>query len=474
MAKPTGFLDYKRIDPKKRPIKNRLKDYNELEIMLSKTELHKQAARCMDCGVPFCHTMGCTLENIIPEFNDLLYKNNWKKALQVLHKTNNFPEITGRICPALCEAACTLAINEPAVTIKQIELQLAEKGWEQEWITPEISENKTGKKIAIVGSGPAGLAAAQQLARLGHSVTVFEKDDRIGGLLRYGIPDFKLEKFVLDRRIDQMKKEGVIFETSTKVGQDISANYLNQRFDAVLITAGATIPRDLSIPGRDFKGIHFAMDFLKQNNKRVAGDKISKTTEISAKGKNVVVIGGGDTGSDCIGTSLRQGAKSVVQIELLPKPPEDRAENNPWPDWPLILRTSSSQQEGCERMWSINSKEFIGKNEKITSLNCVKLDWSKPDKNGRSTFDEIKKSEFKIKADLVLLAMGFIHVEHGLLVSENKIETDARGNIIIDENYMTNKKGVFAAGDAASGASLVLKAISTGRKAAEKIDEFLM
>ncbi len=474
MAKPTGFLDYKRIDPKKRPIKNRLKDYNELEIMLSKTELHKQAARCMDCGVPFCHTMGCTLENIIPEFNDLLYKNNWKKALQVLHKTNNFPEITGRICPALCEAACSLAINEPAVSIKQIELQLAEKGWEDDYIKPEISENKTGKKIAIVGSGPAGLAAAQQLARLGHSVTVFEKDDRIGGLLRYGIPDFKLEKFVLDRRIDQMKKEGVIFETSTKVGQDISANYLNQRFDAVLITAGATIPRDLSIPGRNFKGIHFAMDFLKQNNKRVAGDKISKATEISAKGKNVIVIGGGDTGSDCIGTSLRQGAKSVVQIELLPKPPENRAENNPWPDWPLILRTSSSQQEGCERMWSINSKKFIGKNEKVSSINCVKLDWAKPDENGRSTFTEIKKSKFKLKADLVLLAMGFIHVEHGLLVSENKIKTDARGNIIIDENYMTNKKGVFAAGDAASGASLVLKAISTGRKAAEKIDEFLM
>ncbi len=474
MAKPTGFLEYKRTDPKKRPVKKRLKDYNELEIMISKPELHKQAARCMDCGVPFCHTMGCTLENIIPEFNDLLYKNNWKKALQVLHKTNNFPEITGRICPALCEAACTLSINEPAVTIKQIEFQLAEKGWKEGWITPQIPETKTGKKVAIVGSGPAGLAAAQQLARLGHTVTVFEKDDKPGGLLRYGIPDFKLDKKVLDRRIDQMKKEGVIFETSTKVGEDISANFLNQRFDAVLITAGATVPRDLPIPGRDLEGVHFAMDFLKQNNKRVAGDKISKKAEITARGKNVVVIGGGDTGSDCIGTSLRQEAKSVVQIELLPKPPEDRAENNPWPEWPLILRTSSSQQEGCERLWSINSKEFIGKKGKISSINCVKLDWSDPDENGRSTFSEIAGSEFSLKSELVLLAMGFVHVEHGHLISENKIKTDSRGNIIVDQNYMTSKKGTFAAGDAASGASLVLRAIYHGRQAAEKIDEFLM
>ncbi len=474
MGKPTGFMEFKRVDAKKRPVKQRLKDYKEIELPLPVDELTNQAARCMDCGIPFCHAYGCPLTNLIPDFNDLIYKGHWEKALEILHSTNNFPEVTGRICPAPCEAACTLSINEPAVTIRQIEHQIIERGWQEGWIKPQISPGKTGKKIAIVGSGPAGLAAAQQLARQGHEVVLYEKDSRIGGLLRYGIPDFKLEKSILDRRMEQMVAEGVVFEPNVYVGKDVSASYLKKKFDAVLITAGAGTPRNLNAPGRDLKGIYFAMEFLSQNNKRVAGDDIPENQIINAKGKNVVVIGGGDTGSDCIGTSNRQGAKNVVQIELLPKPSDERPEGNPWPEWPLTLRTSSSQDEGCKRMWSINTKKFIGEKGQVKKLKCVKLDWSKPNKKTGAPFSEIKGSEFELKADLVFLAMGFVHVEHGPLVEDYNLELDRRGNILTDENYRTSESGVFAAGDASTGASLVVRAINHGRRAAEEIDKFLM
>jgi len=474
MGKPTGFMEFKRVDAKKRPVKQRLKDYKEIELPLPVDELTDQAARCMDCGIPFCHSFGCPLNNLIPDFNDLIYKGHWEKALEILHSTNNFPEVTGRICPAPCEASCTLSINEPAVTIRQIEHQIIERGWSEGWIKPQISPVKTGKKIAIIGSGPAGLAAAQQLARQGHEVVLYEKDSRIGGLLRYGIPDFKLEKNILDRRMEQMTAEGVVFETNVNVGKDVSAAYLKKKFDAVLITAGAGTPRNLSAPGRDLKGIYFAMEFLAQNNKRVAGDDIPDDQVINAKGKNVVVIGGGDTGSDCIGTSNRQGAKNIVQIELLPKPSDERPEGNPWPEWPQTLRTSSSQDEGCKRMWSINTKKFIGEKGQVKKLKCVKLDWSKPNKKTGAPFSEIKGSEFEIKADLVFLAMGFVHVEHGPLVENYSLELDQRGNILTDENYRTSESGVFAAGDASTGASLVVRAIDHGRCAAKEIDRFLM
>ena len=474
MGKPTGFLEFNRVDPKKRPVKQRIKDYNEIEIPLPLDELTKQAARCMDCGIPFCHAFGCPLANIIPDFNDLVYKGNWEKALEILHSTNNFPEVTGRICPAPCEAACTLSINEPAVTIRQIEFQIVERGWKEGWIKPRISPVKTGKKIAVVGSGPAGLAAAQQLARNGHDVVLYEKDSRIGGLLRYGIPDFKLNKNVIDRRMQQMTAEGVVFEPNVYVGKDVSAAYLKKKFDAILITAGAGTPRNLNVPGRNLKGIYFAMEFLGQNNRRVAGDDITQSEKINAKGKNVVVIGGGDTGSDCIGTSIRQGAKSVTQIELLPKPPEERPKGNPWPEWPQTIRTSTSQLEGCKRMWSINTKKFIGEKGQVKKLKCVKLDWSKPDKKSGAPFSEISGSGFELKADLVFLAMGFVHVEHGPLVQDYNLKLDKRGNIIVDDCYRTSESAVFAAGDAATGASLVVRAINHGRRAAAEIDKFLM
>jgi len=474
MGKPTGFLEFTRVNPQKRPVRQRLKDYKEIELQLPIDELTDQAARCMDCGIPFCHSFGCPLNNLIPDFNDLIYNGHWEKALEVLHSTNNFPEITGRICPAPCEESCTLSINEPAVTIRQIEHQIIERGWREGWITPRVAPVKSGKKIAVIGSGPAGLAAAQQLARQGHEVVLYEKDNRIGGLLRYGIPDFKLEKSILDRRMEQMIAEGVIFEPNVYVGKDVSAAYLKKKFDAILITTGAGVPRNLNVPGRDLKGIYFAMEFLAQNNKRVAGDEIQTGKIIDAKGKNVVVIGGGDTGSDCIGTSNRQGAKQVIQIELLPKPPEGRPEENPWPEWPQTIRTSSSQDEGCTRMWSINAVKFISEKGKVKKIKCVKLDWSKKDKKTGTPFKAIKSSEFEIKADLVLLAMGFIHVEHGPLVDDYNLQLDQRGNIQTDDHYRTSESGVFAAGDAAAGASLVVRALNHGRRAAEEIDEFLM
>ncbi|HBF33571.1 TPA: glutamate synthase, partial [Candidatus Sumerlaeota bacterium] len=438
MAKPTGFLEFDRKNPPKRPIAERVKDYREVEQLLPLEALTEQAARCMDCGIPYCHSFGCPLVNRIPDWNDMVYRGQWEKALELLHSTNNFPEVTGRICPAPCEASCTLMIDEKPVSIRQIELQIVERGWKEGWIKPQIAPVKTGNRVAVIGSGPAGMAAAQQLARSGHDVTLFEKDERIGGLLRYGIPDFKLDKSILDRRMEQMAAEGVKFETGVEVGNDISVAYLTSHFDAVLITTGSRDPRDLKVPGRDLQGVYFAMQFLKQSNERVSGKAIPAEEAILATGKNVVVIGGGDTGSDCIGTSNRQGAKSVTQIELLPKPPEKREESNPWPLWPLTLRTSSSHDEGCERMWSINTKEFIGKDGKLTAVKCVKLEWSEPDAQGRRSFKEIPGSEFELKAELATLAMGFLHPDHAPLLDKFGVELDKRGNVLVNQDWMTS------------------------------------
>ncbi len=472
MGKHTGFIEFTREEPTKRLVNQRIKDYHEFEQMLSSDRITNQAARCMDCGVPFCHAHGCPTQNRIPDWNDMVYRNKWREALDLLHSTDNFPEFTGRICPAPCEAACTLGINQPAVTIRHIELQIIERGWKEGWIKPEPANFKSGKRVAVIGSGPAGMAAAQQSARNGHETILFERSNKLGGILRYGIPDFKLEKWVIDRRLEQLEQEGVKFETSVDIGVDMSAKYLQRTFDIIVITTGSTVPRDLPIPGRELQGIHFAMDFLTQQNKRNAGEKFQKDQEIIAKNKNVLVIGGGDTGSDCVGTSIRQNAVNIKQIELLSKPPLKRASNNPWPEWPTILRTSSSHDEGCDREWSILTKEFIGK-ENVEKVKAVKIDWSKPDTNGRRTFKEIPGSDFEIKADLVLLAMGFIHVEHGPLVSDLGLKRNDRGDIITDDKQMTSIPGVFAAGDCVKGASLVVTAINQGRKVAEGIERYL-
>ncbi|NTV52002.1 MAG: glutamate synthase subunit beta [Candidatus Firestonebacteria bacterium] len=468
MAKPTGFLDYSRQDPAKRPVEDRVRDYKEIEKPLTRAELEIQAARCMDCGIPSCHNFGCPVKNLIPDWNDMVYRQHWQKALRFLEATNNLPEVTGRICPAPCEASCTLSINQKPVSIRHIELQIVERGWAEGWIQPQVAPKKTGKKVAVVGSGPAGLAAAQQLARAGHEVVLFEKSSRIGGLLRYGIPDFKLDKGVLDRRMGQMQAEGVTFKTKVNVGVDVTAADLKKQFAAVVITAGAGEARDLKIPGRELKGIHFALDFLGQQNQRVAGEAVPEAAAINARDKHVVVIGGGDTGADCIGTSRRQGAASITQIELLCAPPAERAANNPWPTWPLVLRTSSSHDEGCERMWSVGSKRFTGEQGQVRALQAVKLDWS-----AGNACKEIEGSEFELKADLVFLAMGFVHVEHGPLVRDLNLKLDARGNILVDAEFMTSEKGVFAAGDAEMGASLVMRAIYRGRQAAEGVNRFL-
>ena len=473
MVKPTGFMEYDREDPPHRPVEDRVRDFHEIEELLPGIQITRQAARCMDCGIPFCHAYGCPVKNRIPDWNDMVYRNQWRKALELLHATCNLPEITGRVCPAPCETACTLAINLPAVTIRHIELQIVEHGWKEGWIHPEKPDYRTGRRVAVIGSGPAGLPAAQQLARRGHEVVVFEKADRIGGLLRYGIPDFKLEKWVIDRRLEQMREEGVVFETGVNAGVDVSAGYLRRTFDAIVLTTGATVPRDLPVPGRDLGGIHFAMDFLTLQNKANAGDAIPEGERITAAGKHVVVVGGGDTGSDCIGTSRRQGASSITQIELLPRPPEIRDPRNPWPTWPVVLRTSSSQEEGCERLWSIQTKAFAGNGGRVRKLSCVKLDWSEPDATGRRTFREIPGSEFDIPADLVLLAMGFVHVEHGPLVRDLGVSTDPRGNLVVNGNLQSSVPGVFGAGDAVAGASLVVRAIDLGRLAAEGVDRFL-
>lgn len=472
MGKPTGFLEYQRLAEASVPPAERLKNYREFVLHLNDDEAKIQGARCMDCGIPFCQS-GCPVNNIIPDFNDLVFRQNWQEALDTLHSTNNFPEFTGRVCPAPCEAACTLNINDDAVGIKSIEHAIIDKGWELGLVAPMPPKHKTGKRVAVVGSGPAGLAAAQQLARAGHDVIVFEKADRIGGLLRYGIPDFKMEKLHIDRRIEQMQAEGVQFRLNHTVGTDSTAESLLQDFDAVVLSGGAELPRDLPVPGRQLSGIHFAMEFLPQQNKVVAGDKVPG--QIMATGKHVVVIGGGDTGSDCVGTSNRHGAKSVTQFELLPQPPEQENKPMVWPYWPIKLRTSSSHEEGCERDWSVATKAFVGQNGKVEKLQAARVEW----KDGK--MQEVPESAFELKADLVLLAMGFLGpVQQGLLeqLGALGVEKDQRGNVKASteglQAYRTGNPRVFAAGDMRRGQSLVVWAIREGRQCARAVDEFLM
>lgn len=472
MGQVDGFMKFNREMPKTRDPQERIKDYREIYPPLDQQHVNNQSARCMDCGVPFCHN-GCPLGNNIPDFNEAVYRGKWEEAIQILSATNNFPEFTGRICPAPCEASCVLSINNKPVTIEYIEKAVAETAFERGYIKPQPPKVRTGKRVAIVGSGPAGLAAAAQLNKAGHWVTVFERSDRIGGLLRYGIPDFKLDKKVLDRRLRILEQEGIIFRTNAHVGVNVSAQFLKEEFDAVVICGGASAPRDLPIPGRDLKGVHFAMDFLSQQNKRVAGDRIF-SGDITALGKKVLVIGGGDTGSDCVGTSNRQGAKSVTQIELLAKPPLTRNdETNPWPLWPMVLNTSSSHEEGVDRQWAILTKEFVGDHmNRLTGLKVVDIEWGLLE-SGKAGFKEIEHSARIIPCELALLAIGFIGAEKGGMVEELKLTVDERGNIKT-ENYMTSHEGVFAAGDIRRGQSLVVWAITEGREAARVADEWIM
>ncbi len=473
MGKPTGFLEIQRRDRGYAPVSDRVQHYREFVIPLPANEVAEQGARCMDCGIPYCHN-GCPVNNLIPDWNDLVYRDKWQEAIRELHRTNNFPEFTGRVCPAPCEAACTLNLDDNPVTIKTIECSIVDRAWEEGWIMPEIPDARTGKKVAVVGSGPAGLACSQQLARAGHHVVLFEKNDRIGGLLRYGIPDFKMEKRLIDRRMSQMRAEGVVFRPNTHIGVDLSVNQLLDDYDAIVLTGGSEKPRDIDVPGRELKGIHFAMEFLPQQNRRVAGDEIPDEKSIVATGKKVVVIGGGDTGSDCIGTSIRQGATSVVQLEILPKPPEKEDKLLSWPYWPNKLRTSSSHEEGAERMFSVNTKSFEGKDGRVTKVNCVKVEWQR-DENGRWQMSEVPGSEFTLDADLVFLAMGFVHPVHEGMLKELDIDLDPRGNVKADtQNYRTSIDKVFAAGDMRRGQSLVVWAIREGRQAARSVDEYLM
>jgi glutamate synthase (NADPH/NADH) small chain len=465
MGKVTGFLEIEREQPTRRKVEERVQDWLEIYQPFPEEKQREQGARCMDCGVPFCHT-GCPVNNLIPDWNDLVYNGRWQNAIRRLHATNNFPEFTGRICPAPCEASCVLGINLPAVSIKLIEKSIVERAWDEGWIQPEPPEHNTGKRAAVVGSGPAGLAAAQQLRRAGHSVTVFEKNDRIGGLLRYGIPNFKLEKHVIDRRIEQMRSEGVTFLTNAHVGVNVPVDALTGHYDAILLCGGAEQPRDLKIPGRDLKGIHYAMEFLPQQNRRNEGDWIDPATAISAEGKRVLIIGGGDTGADCLGTSHRQGAKDVHQFEIMPKPPETRAASTPWPLWPLQLRTESAHEEGGIRDWSINSIRFSGdENGNVKQLHAFRV--GHPPK-----FEAIAGSEFTLDVDLVLLAMGFLGPVRNGLIEQLGVELDPRSNIATTE-YMSSVDGVFAAGDMRRGQSLVVWAISEGRNAAAAVDRYL-
>ncbi len=464
MGKPTGFKEYARELPARRPPAERVKDWFEIYTAFPDDHLRTQGARCMDCGIPFCHK-GCPVNNIIPDWNDLVYRNRWQEAIRRLHATNNFPEFTGRICPAPCEAACVLGINEPPVTIKQIEKSIVEHAWESGWIVPEPPESRTGKRVAIIGSGPAGLAAAQQLCRAGHWVTVYEKDDRVGGLLRYGIPNFKMEKHILDRRLKQMEAEGVEFLPNQNVGGEVDIAHLREQFDAVLLAGGAQHPRNLEVPGREFRGVHYAMDFLPQQNRTNEGDVVKD--QISAAGKHVVIIGGGDTGADCLGTCHRHGAKSVHQFELMPKPPDTRAASTPWPLWPMQLRTEGAHEEGGVRDWGIATTHLTADAEgNVKHLHGVRV--GPPPK-----FEQLPGTEFSMDADLVLLAMGFLGPTKPGMIEKLGVKLDARGNVQADENYMSSVEGVFAAGDMRRGQSLVVWAIAEGRKAARGVDAFL-
>lgn len=473
MGKATGFMEYRRQTPGYAPVHERICHFNEFQQPLSNDELSRQGARCMDCGIPYCHS-GCPVDNMIPDWNHLVYRDQWKSALATLHSTNNFPEFTGRVCPAPCEAACTLNLQDEPVAIKTIEHAIIERGWAEKWISPKIPAEKTGKRVAVVGSGPAGLAAAQQLARAGHSVVLFEKNPRFGGLLRYGIPDFKLDKHVIDRRVAQMQAEGVEFRPNTCVGVDVEAEKLLNEYDAVVLTGGSEKPRDLPVEGRELGGIHFAMDFLTQQNRRVAGEPVGGQ-DILADGLDVLVIGGGDTGSDCVGTSIRHGANSVTQIEIMPKPPEHEEKGTTWPLWPMKLRTSSSHEEGCSRDWSVATKRFRANAKgQVSEVDAVRVEWTQGD-NGQWNMEEVAGSEFTIKADLVLLAMGFVHpVQEGLL-NDLGVDYDPRGNVKAEVGkYQTSVKKVFAAGDMRRGQSLVVWAIREGREAAHEVDKFLM
>jgi len=479
MGKPTGFKEIPREMPKRRKVELRVQDWNEIYNPFADDKLRAQGARCMDCGIPFCH-QGCPLGNIIPEWNDLVYKNRWREAIEMLHKTNNFPEFTGRICPAPCEEACVLGINEKPVTIKNIEYEIIEHAWNNGWVKPQPPAVRTGKTVAVVGSGPAGLACAAQLNKAGHTVTVFERSDRVGGLLMYGIPNFKLEKRFVERRVKLMEEEGVVFKPNSNVGFNVKVEDLRRDFDGIVLCGGATKARDLPVPGRELKGVYYAMEYLPQQNKVNCGDSVAN--QIDAKGKHVIILGGGDTGADCLGTAVRQGAKSIKQFELLPKPPDGRGGPGvaPWPYWPMIYRTSSAHEEAEKvidpkiRDFSINTKAFTGENGVLKKLHGIRLEWTKDPATGRPTMKEIAGSEFELDCDLCFLAMGFLGPEKEGAIEQLGLKLDQRGNVIADENYMTSTPGVFAAGDLRRGQSLVVWAISEGRQAARGVDEFLM
>jgi glutamate synthase (NADPH/NADH) small chain len=472
MGKPTGFLEIGRELPEKRPVSERIKDWREINREFPEEKIRAQGARCMNCGIPFCH-QGCPLGNIIPDWNDLVYRNRWREALDRLLATNNFPEFTGRLCPAPCEGSCVLGINSDPVTIKQIELEIIEHAFRQGWIKPEPPLVRTGKSVAVVGSGPCGLAAADQLNRAGHRVTVFERADRIGGLLRYGIPEFKLEKGILDRRLTLMGAEGIVFRTSAEVGVNVSVEDLRSGFDAILLAGGSPLPRDLKVPGRKLDGIHFAMEYLPQANRRCEGDSLPQAALISAKGKHVVIIGGGDTGADCLGTAHRQGAASVTQFEVLPRPPASRAPDNPWPLWPNIFRVSTAHEEGGERDYCISTQRFSGRDGQVEKLHGVRVEFVKGEK-GRPTLRELPGTEFEIEADLVFLAMGFLGPERKTVLAQLGVAITERGTVAVDEAKKTSVPGVFAAGDTARGQSLVVWAINEGRQAAKGVDAYLM
>ena len=471
MGKPTGFIEIQRKKHPARPVEERVQDWREVYLPYPSADLQQQGARCMDCGIPFCH-QGCPLGNLIPDWNDLVYRDRWRSAIDRLHMTNNFPEFTGKLCPAPCEGACVLGINDDPVTIKSIEASIIDRAWDEGWVTPQPPSSRTWKKVAVIGSGPAGLAAADQLNRAGHSVTVFEKSDRVGGLLRYGIPEFKMEKRYLDRRLALLAAEGVIFRAGIDVGEDVPVSRILADYDAVLLAAGAGQPRDLPVPGRDLQGVHFAMEYLTLQNRRNEGDEIPDDAFISAAGKHVVIIGGGDTGADCLGTAHRQGALSVHQLELMPMPPETRASNNPWPEWPQVFRVSSAHEEGGERLYAVSTQQFLGENGHVRALQVVRVEPAQTD--GRMQLLPVPGSEFEIKADLVLLAMGFTGPEESRLLRDLGVSRTARGNVGRDARWMTNVDKVFTAGDMQRGQSLIVWAIAEGRSAARAIDEYLM